>query len=95
MIKRLKTSRRVICFGGVLIFVFLILVLPSLAQSQNPLSNQDPLAQLNRAVEGTLLAERSDLPVLIIEWITRTLQLVSLVLVILLIAGGLMWMSSG
>ncbi|MCH7759519.1 hypothetical protein IID20_04130 [Patescibacteria group bacterium] len=72
----------------------MILILPSFAQSQNPLS-QNPLDQLNRAVEGTLLAERDDLPVLIIEWITRILQLVSLVLVILLISGGFIWMTSG
>lgn len=80
-------SRQIIYFTVIFLFLGLIIFQPVLAQ--------DPLVELKKTVEGTVLETETEVPVLVGRLIKVVLQLLGLILVVLLIVGGFMWMTSG
>lgn len=85
MSNHLAIIRRAAFFGFVLVFVV------SFAYS---VFAQDIFEELNKAVEGTGLEGKSDLPDLVSQVVSVVLSLAGTASVILLIVGGFMWMTS-
>jgi len=77
------SGRQVVYFISIFLFLFII-VIPAFAQ----------LEQLQSVAQEAGIQTEEDVPVLVGRLVEVVLQLLGLILVVLLIVGGFMWMTS-